>query len=471
MRILNILLLFLVVYAVNAADTLDFKTSKERSTVFLIKALNSVDGSDEQIELLLKSVAMDSDNRLALKQFLQRMKSPKLTAKFAPQLLEIAKESNDLMQNFVYNTLQGDEDVIFKLNCDLIDNTPLNSLNSTHDEAIFLGLLTTTFRYAVTHDKQIDLAPIYKKMLSSKDLEKSLLANRVRFYAVELFSELGEEYKSAIDENSELLMSDDLPNSDIGIIYAHAKLFFKIKRYDLAAKATELILKREPKNMAATILRFYSFFDDGKFVEAEKSLDFLNKDTWIYSQFRMLILLQQKEYDKCVALFREQEQKFPKEIGADDYLRLMIVCEKSRNIELFEYCWQKLEALNMLYGDENIANNVGYVAASLGVRLDEAEKLLKFSLSKAPESAIYLDSMAWVLYRQGRYKEAKVYIEKALKSSGLEEKGELYGHAGDIALKLGDIDEAIVYFQKALELDDEDLDRELIEKKLKKIDI
>lgn len=58
-------------------------------------------------------------------------------------------------------------------------------------------------------------------------------------------------------------------------------------------------------------------------------------------------------------------------------------------------------------------NFVAYTWTTQGVKLKEAESMLKRAIALKPESPFILDSMGWNLFVLGKYKEALVYLEKA----------------------------------------------------------
>lgn len=58
-------------------------------------------------------------------------------------------------------------------------------------------------------------------------------------------------------------------------------------------------------------------------------------------------------------------------------------------------------------------NFVAYVWTTQGVKLQEAEAMLKKAISLKPNNPFILDSMGWNLFALGRYSEALVYLEKA----------------------------------------------------------
>jgi Tfp pilus assembly protein PilF len=80
-------------------------------------------------------------------------------------------------------------------------------------------------------------------------------------------------------------------------------------------------------------------------------------------------------------------------------------------------------------GDATIQNALGYTLADNDMGLEEAHSLIVAALAQTPDSAAVLDSMGWVLHRQGRQAEALQYLEKARKS----------GNDPDIALHIGEV--------------------------------
>ena len=99
-------------------------------------------------------------------------------------------------------------------------------------------------------------------------------------------------------------------------------------------------------------------------------------------------------------------------------------------------------------GDATVQNALGYALADNNKDLDEAATLISASLAQMPDSAAVLDSMGWVLFRQGKAQEALPYLERAAK---LDDDAEIALHLGDVQAALGDAAAAKAVWQKGLE--------------------
>ena len=88
------------------------------------------------------------------------------------------------------------------------------------------------------------------------------------------------------------------------------------------------------------------------------------------------------------------------------------------------------------------------------------------ALALSNNNSTYLDTMAWVLYKLGRYDEAKKYMQQAL-SRDRAQSAELALHYGDILHALGEDFMAKTYWRKALErgADKEEIERRFLPKK------
>ena len=84
-------------------------------------------------------------------------------------------------------------------------------------------------------------------------------------------------------------------------------------------------------------------------------------------------------------------------------------------------------------------NALGYSFAERNIRLNEAHQLITQALSLAPQDPFIMDSMGWVLYRQGKLNEALTTLETAYK---IKADPEIAAHIGEVLWALNRKDEA-----------------------------
>ena len=96
-----------------------------------------------------------------------------------------------------------------------------------------------------------------------------------------------------------------------------------------------------------------------------------------------------------------------------------------------------------------VLNNYAYFLSVDNIRLDEALKMSAITIEKEPNNATYLDTYAWILYKLGRYKEAKKWMGKVF-SYDKNPGGINYEHYGDILYKLGETEKAIQNWKKLM---------------------
>jgi tetratricopeptide (TPR) repeat protein len=63
-------------------------------------------------------------------------------------------------------------------------------------------------------------------------------------------------------------------------------------------------------------------------------------------------------------------------------------------------------------------NYLGYTWAENGIRLEEAEALIRRALELSPNDGFYVDSLGWVYYQRGQYQQAIEQLERALELAG-----------------------------------------------------
>jgi Tfp pilus assembly protein PilF len=95
-----------------------------------------------------------------------------------------------------------------------------------------------------------------------------------------------------------------------------------------------------------------------------------------------------------------------------------------------------------------VANSYGYFLAEKDSDLDLAEGLIKEALDAEPENGAFLDSMGWVMYRQGKLESALDYMIQAV--NVLPDDPIILEHLGIVFRDLGQTSQARETLARAL---------------------
>jgi tetratricopeptide (TPR) repeat protein len=183
-----------------------------------------------------------------------------------------------------------------------------------------------------------------------------------------------------------------------------------------------------------------------------------NPDEMAFYYFQGLAHFQKDEQDEALDVFRKGVSQIKEDSNPDivsDFYAIMgdILHQKGRDEEAFASYDSCLH-----WKDDNIGalNNYAYYlsirkytkAEDQRAALDKAEQMSRKTIQAEPANSTYLDTYAWILFLQGRYPEAKNYIEQAIANSD-DLSGVVKEHAGDIYAVNGDIPRAMEFWQQA----------------------
>ena len=149
---------------------------------------------------------------------------------------------------------------------------------------------------------------------------------------------------------------------------------------------------------------------------------------------------------EAMQLFNQALQEFP-DSTALRYSRAML----SEQLDDLEAMEKDLRILLAADPDNATAlNALGYTLADRTTRYQEAQSLVSRALELEPDEPAILDSMGWVLYRQGNYDEAIVYLTRAYADFP---DPEVAAHLGEVLWASGNTEDAIMIWQAALQRD------------------
>ncbi|MDB4925740.1 tetratricopeptide repeat protein [Mucilaginibacter sp.] len=204
---------------------------------------------------------------------------------------------------------------------------------------------------------------------------------------------------------------------------------------------------------------------DNVIKDGETALSFFPNQGWM-NYFVGLAWLQKKEYKKAsgylknVAAVEFQD----KELLSLSYSALGDYYHETQSIKSSDDAYDK----SLSYNADNkyTLNNYAYYLSIRGEQLDKAARMAKHANELELNNAAFEDTYAWILFKQKNYKEAKVWMEKAL-AHGKSKSAVQTEHYGDILFCLGDAAAAVQYWKKAKEYGAHSpvLDRKIDEKK------
>ena len=114
-----------------------------------------------------------------------------------------------------------------------------------------------------------------------------------------------------------------------------------------------------------------------------------------------------------------------------------LLAERLDKMEIME---RRLRRLIELQPENGQAYNaLGYSFADRGIQLTEARELIDKALTLLPNDTFILDSLGWVLYRQGDLSGALATLERAY---GMRDDPEIGAHLGEVLWALGRKDDA-----------------------------
>lgn len=96
-------------------------------------------------------------------------------------------------------------------------------------------------------------------------------------------------------------------------------------------------------------------------------------------------------------------------------------------------------------------NFIGYTWAERGIRLDEAEQLIKKALDIKPDDGYITDSLGWVYYKRGQYRKAVKALHKAHEIAPGDPL--IAEHLADACVQVSETDRAIRLYREILKAD------------------
>jgi len=264
-----------------------------------------------------------------------------------------------------------------------------------------------------------------------------------------------------------------LPNPDPDLAEMKAA-YMDLKQMprDTVRSAFEYVLTIAPDRASSRLHLVQMAWEDGnnqRVIDLCKDARQYNPEEMAFYYYQGMAFYRQEDTDNALEAFQNgisviNEESIP-EIVSDFYAVMGdLLYQKGRHDEAFaayDSCLQwKADNVGCL-------NNYAYYLSLRGQRLEEAEQMSFRTIKAEPDNPTYIDTYAWILFRQQRYDEAKNYMDQALQycDSLGQESADILEHAGDIHAMCGDTERAVDMWLKAQELAP---DNKLLARKIKK---
>lgn len=250
------------------------------------------------------------------------------------------------------------------------------------------------------------------------------------------------------------------PEIDAYLVQAH----LTARRYDRAEAIARDALVRDADQPRMVRLRAQALLKAGKAAEANKLLEdgvARQPGNREYVVGLADLYADQKRTVDAVRMLEQARKTF----GDDRSIALRVAnaYEAGGRLGDAEQELRRLMAEDPLNADA--MNSLGYMLADRGLRLPEAVDLAQRAVKIEPQNPSYLDTLGWALFKQGRTDEAAEPLSKA--ATILTGNSVIQDHHGDLLARRGRTREAIVAWERALAGDGEQIDRAVIEKKIK----
>lgn len=338
-------------------------------------------------------------------------------------------------------------------------------LSQLERKADALALLDRSF--GPDPDPQVDA--LRAALMGSEALPFDVVRNAQDGMA-EVFFSLASALSGEADAGFTLLytrIATHLRPDHIDALLLTAELLERQQQYELATQTYALVPPENPAFYVAEVGRADTLIRSGK---PDAGIEVLQALTRTHGSLMGVHL--------ALGDALRREERFADSIPAYDASIGLITNPQQRHWSVF-YArgishertgdWPKAEAdfrkaLELEPDQPQVLNYLGYSFVDRGENLDEALGMIERAVAAQPDAGYIIDSLAWALFRLGRYQEAVEPMERA---SLLEPVDPIVtDHLGDVYWAVGRKLEARFQWHRALSFDPEEKDATRIRRKL-----
>ncbi|MBR5598901.1 MAG: tetratricopeptide repeat protein [Alphaproteobacteria bacterium] len=357
-------------------------------------------------------------------------------------------------------------------------------------EDISFRALQIITNYMVRHNQKTEAEQLVNKYYGTNNIK-------------EMLSSLNKKIKEGI--SSKYLIVDSADKGVAEVFLEIALLFKSVPvGYDYAQMYMAISEYFNPNNDVLKIAMADLFEERLQYTEANKYYDTVKKDSEMYypSQIKKSNnLIAEEKYDEAIivlkSLLKENPSNFQVLFNLGDVLRISnnqddAIKYYNKAIDTIFYesekYWPVYYALAVSYDKNNqwlkaeeslnkaltlsnrhpqVLNYLGYSWLKNNMNIDKAALFILEAYEKSPNNGVIMDSLGWVYFKTGDYKNAIIYLERA---SELNPRNAIISeHLGDAYWLGGRKNEAIFLWKQALILkeDKEEVNLKNIRYKIK----
>ncbi|MCP3971001.1 MAG: tetratricopeptide repeat protein [Rhodobacteraceae bacterium] len=318
-----------------------------------------------------------------------------------------------------------------------------------------------------------DLDPTMAQMRAELEAGKPLdfdAVGNARDGAAEVFLVVAGALNGEAADGYTLLYSrlaEYLRPGQVDAVLMSAALLEKLERYELATESYNKVPRGHPSFDAAELGRAEAMRKSGRTEAAVEVLQQLARaqadnalvHITLGDTLRGLERYDEasKAYDAAIALYDD-----PQRAQWLVFFARGISHEREDRWELAEPDFRR--ALELNPGQAQVLNYLGYSFVEMGANLDEALGMIEQAVEAQPGSGYIVDSLGWVQYRTGQYRDAVTNLERATELMPVDPI--VNDHLGDAYWAVGRRIEAEFQWKRALSFDPEEKDADRIRRKL-----
>lgn len=329
-----------------------------------------------------------------------------------------------------------------------------------------MALLSMATYYDKTGQKEL-----YRQQLDTVLLNKNVDTDAKLTIMRQLIIQSEQSDKDSIQIIAlfDAMMKQKLEDAQIPMLYTQYLISKGMEKESIPV--LNRILEIDPENVAARLQLLSYAIKDNNYEEVinicEPAIEYSPETLEFYFYLGLSYFQTDKKEDalktfrKGVGMVSAESNK----LVVSDFYSIMGDIYHEKKMEAESYAAYDSA---LVYNPDNIGalNNYAYYLSVERKDLDKAEEMSYKTVKAEPKNSTYLDTYAWILFEKGKYAEAKIYIDDAMKNGG-EESDVIVEHCGDIYFMNGEKEEALKFWLKAKEMgcESKTLDKKIERKK------